>query len=188
MAALFTYEYVYDWRLRSTLFRLQIGTPQFLRLSWQARLNELIWFLVALLLGLLAILTTKWALVALAIGLALWKGVMFISHFLSLRLALFSLRESFRAKPAKTIKLVVSDDGLHETDGQIESFAPWASVESFVQHEDFLGIKLKSDQWALILTSTLSPTSPPIETLVSHLEERKIPRSSYKNAPAFTVV
>ena len=66
-----SYEYVYDWRIRSALFRFHIGSAEFIKLSWKARLNELIWLLVSAALALLAALTHQWALAVLAIGLAL---------------------------------------------------------------------------------------------------------------------
>jgi len=182
-----SYEYVHDWRIRSALFRFHIGSAEFIKLSWKARLNELVWLLVSTALALLAALAHQWALAVLAIGLALWKAVMLVSHFLSLRKAMFVLRESLRRKPSKSIKLFVTDQGLHETDGGVESFAPWPSVDSFFLHRNVLGIRLKNGLWALVPESTLSASSSSIDALVMRLEERAVPRASYKNAPAHTV-
>ena len=79
-----------------------------------------------------------------------------------------------RTMPRKTVRLAVREDGIVETVEGIVSFAPWASVVSYVVFRGNLFIQLKAGLWALI-PGEPSVTPESRERIIESLKAHSIP-------------
>jgi hypothetical protein len=174
-----SYKYVIDWRVRSALFRRYVDTPDFVQLSRRSQLKQFAWISFLLFAALLALRARMWLFLTVTAALTIWKLIYLVSLFTTTRVAMFSLREGFRNQPKKEIVLVVDDEGLHETDDGVLSFAPWPSVRSYFLHRRVLGIELENGLWAYLPIATLSPESSSIESLVARLEHHSVPLNTF---------
>jgi len=168
------FDYQHDWRLHVYLFRTAKGKER-----TSARIRNLIighalWILFFMYVIYVAARCRQVPLllitaVALVSKLPALFGI--LSH---MRYSLFFARSSFRRRPIKQLRLIVTEDGLVDHDSGVESYAPWSAIKSFSFSHDVVAIDLVNSTCALIPKATLSPASPPIEELLKVLREKGI--------------
>jgi hypothetical protein len=87
--------------------------------------------------------------------------------------------QTSRGGPTKQIRLRLDEKGLHETvDGMIESFAPWAAVQSFALVGDYLLIELAGDLWANVPRSAVAQGDKAFDDVVALLRSSGVPEKS----------
>jgi hypothetical protein len=171
-----TFDYQFDWRAQAVLFRIGGGAAELAKEAVSLRLRQLVWLS---LWGFMATITLylRWwlpfALFAVFV-LALVAHSFLLSNLG--RKAAFGLRAQWRKKPAKAIRLEVSDEGLRETDGGVVSFAPWGAVKSYWVFRKVLCIELTNGLSALIPIATLACGCEQAELLIDELKKRGIHR------------
>ena len=74
----------------------------------------------------------------------------------------------------RRIRLEIRDDGLHEHQGDIVSFAPWKDVVDTILEGDLLVIKLSSSQEALIPAKSFGISELNLKDVRSEIDRRRI--------------
>ena len=75
----------------------------------------------------------------------------------------------------KRIRLEIADDGLHEHQGDIISFAAWNDVADTILDGDLLVIKLSSGQEALIPRKSFGISELNLEDIRNEIDRRRKP-------------
>ena len=75
----------------------------------------------------------------------------------------------------KSIRLKIADDGLHEHQGDILSFAAWKDVSDTILEGDLLVIKLSSGQEALIPRKSFGVSELNLEDIRNEIDRRRNP-------------
>ena len=76
----------------------------------------------------------------------------------------------------KRIRLEIAEDGLHEHQGDIVSFAPWSGVLDTILEGDLLVIKLSSGQEAVIPRKSFGISELNLEEIRAYVDQRRIPK------------
>ncbi len=171
-----TLDYQFDWRVQAATFRIGGGATELAKAAVELRMRQVVWLMLWVLIATITLYLRWW----LPFVLVVVFVVALVAHsFLLSNLgqkAAFGLRAQWRERPAKPIRLEVSDQGLREIDGEVVSFAPWGTVKNYWVFRKVLCIEFANGQSALIPVATIASGSEQADVLIDELEKRGIQR------------
>lgn len=97
-------------------------------------------------------------------------------HSRLVRMAMFSMRNIWRAGEARQIRVEINEAGIREFDNHIESMCPWREVRHFTRHPKLLVITLSNGMATQVPDANLKAGSSSVEDLVAWLERQGIAR------------
>ncbi len=88
-----------------------------------------------------------------------------------------AVERTLATRPETHIRLMVEEDGLHETVEGIESFVPWGSVKGFRILRDTLFIELTGGLWSIVPRGSVSTNPADYDALIAVLRSKGIPEA-----------
>ena len=174
-----TLDYRADWRAQAVLFRIGGGASALAKEAKERRLRQLVW---AGMWAVAAVLALHWRVWLLAVPVGA-VTILLLAHSVALRKlgskAALRLREAWRQAGSRAIRLEVTDQGLREFDGDVDSFAPWQAVKSYWFHRKVLCLELANGEVALIAVATLAGGTSQLQSLLDELKARGIPDRNF---------